>query len=134
MAVVPRAIAEFSRLTDCEIATNRFDKKVGILPRPLRHAGYRCYEHAHVGRLVFVRRARELGFTLEEVRALLRLGRDGVAACNEVCALAASHHQGVRTRIADLGATKRMLAEAARRCDAGPDATRPLIEALSTDL
>ncbi|MDE8344542.1 MAG: MerR family transcriptional regulator, partial [Acidocella sp.] len=51
------AIGEFSRRTGCAIETIRFYENVAILPKPLRRGGYRCYEHADVGRLVFVRRA-----------------------------------------------------------------------------
>ena len=134
MVVDMMAIGEFSRRTGCAIETIRFYEKAGILPKPLRRGGYRCYEQADVGRLVFVRRARELGFTLDEVRALLRLAGDGVAACSEVRELAAAHLEDVRTRIADLGAMEHVLADAVRRCDAGADAACPLIETLSAAL
>ena len=134
MAADTMAIGEFSRRTGCAIETIRFHEKVGILPKPLRRGGYRCYERADVGHLVFVRRARELGFTLDEVRALLRLGSNGVEACREVRELAASHLEDVRTWIADLHAMERVLAEAVRRCNAGAGAACPLIETLSAAL
>ena len=56
------------------IETVRYYERVGLLPTPRRTAGgHRLYGPEHVMRLTFVRRARELGFTLEEIRALLRL-------------------------------------------------------------
>ena len=65
-------------------------------------------------------RARELGFTLDEVRALLALsGDNGKDVCAEVRQLAASHLADVRTKIADLRAMERVLAHAVRRCNAG---------------
>lgn len=133
MAADIMAIGEFSRRTGCAIETIRFYEKAGILPQPQRRGGYRCYGQADIGRLVFVRRARELGFTLDEVRALLRLASDGVGACAEVRTLAAAHLADVRARVADLGAMERVLAEAVRRCDAGSETACPLIEALSAD-
>ncbi|MHB1302622.1 MAG: MerR family transcriptional regulator [Acidiphilium sp.] len=125
------AIGEFSRRTGCAIETIRFYEKIGILPKPRRRGRYRFYEAVDIGRLVFVRRARELGFTLDEVRALLRLAGLGADACGEVRELAASHLNDVRARIADLRAMERVLADAVRRCDIGADAACPLIETLS---
>jgi MerR family mercuric resistance operon transcriptional regulator len=84
-----------------------------------------------VGRLAFVRRARELGFTLDEVRALLDLPVEGQGACAEVRGLAAAHLADVRAKIADLKAMELALAEAVRQCDAGEAPGCPLIEALS---
>jgi MerR family mercuric resistance operon transcriptional regulator len=78
-----------------------------------------------------VRRARELGFTLDEVRALLALAAGGEGACAEARELAAAHLVGVRARIADLRAMEGVLAEAVRRCDAGEAPGCPLIGTLS---
>ena len=105
-----------------------------VTAAPSEAGAQRCYEQADVGRLIFVRRARELGFTLDEVRALLRLGSNGVQACGEVRELAASHLEDVRTWITDLSAMERVLAEAVRRCNAGAGAACPLIETLSAAL
>jgi MerR family mercuric resistance operon transcriptional regulator len=66
-----------------------------------------------------VRRARELGFTLDEVRALLGLAASGGEACAEVRTLAAAHLTDVRARIADLRSIARILAQAVRQCNAG---------------
>ena len=70
-------------------------------------------------------------FAGPDPRALLRLAALGADACGEVRELAATHFQDVRKRIADLRAMERALADAIRRCDAGADATCPLIETLS---
>jgi MerR family mercuric resistance operon transcriptional regulator len=79
-----------------------------------------------------VRRARELGFTLDEVRALLGLAASGGEACAAVRTLEAAHLTDVRARIADLRSMERILAQAVRQCDAGQQATCPLIDVLST--
>jgi MerR family mercuric resistance operon transcriptional regulator len=67
-------IGELSRRTGCNIETIRYYERVGLLPRAVRsEARYRLYDGDDVRRMTFVRRARELGFSLDEVRALLGL-------------------------------------------------------------
>jgi len=126
-------IGELSRRTGCSIETIRYYERIGMLPRPLRNASrYRLYGGGDVERLTFVRRARGLGFALEEVRALLALSvGQGKDTCVEVRQLAVGHLTDVRAKIADLRGMERMLSDAVRRCDAGEPAGCPLIEALS---
>jgi MerR family mercuric resistance operon transcriptional regulator len=126
-------IGELSGRTGCNIETIRYYERIGLLPRPPRSASrYRLYEGADVNRLTFVRRARELGFTLDEVRALLALSSDrGEEACSEVRRLAHTHLADIRARIADLRSMERVLSEAVRGCDAGERPGCPLIAALS---
>ncbi len=126
-------IGDLSRRTGCNVETIRYYERVGLLPRPPRSAArYRLYDNGDVRRLSFVRRARELGFSLEEVRALLALAvNDGEDTCAEVRRLAGGHLAEVRAKIADLRALERALSEAVRRCDAGELPGCPLIEALS---
>jgi MerR family mercuric resistance operon transcriptional regulator len=126
-------IGELSRRTGCNIETIRYYERIALLPTPVRSAGrYRVYATADVRRLAFVRRARELGFTLDAVRALLALSEnDGQSACAEVRDLAAGHLAEVRAKIADLRAMERVLADAVRRCASGELPGCPVIEALS---
>ncbi len=123
-------IGELSRRTRCNIETIRYYERIGLMPAPPRRGRYRSYGAEDVGRLGFVRRARELGFTLDEVRALLRLASGGEASCAEVRTLAASHLTDVRARIADLRRMERVLADSVRACDAGQDPGCPLIQSL----
>ena len=124
-------IGEFSRRTRCAIETIRFYEKAGVLPQARRKGRYRHYDKADVARLTFVRRARELGFTLEEVRALLKLSAKTEDACAEVRVMAADHLASVRARLADLRSMERVLARAVQSCDAGEQTTCPLIDALA---
>ena len=126
-------IGELSRRTGCNIETIRYYERIGLMPAPPRRGRYRSYGADDVGRLGFVRRARELGFTLDQVRALLGLAAGGQAACAEVRTLAASHLQDVRARIADLRRMERALAESVRACDAGHAPGCPLIQTLYAD-
>src|SRR3546814_4349079 len=86
-------IGEPSRRTSCNIETIRYYERIGLLPVPPRRGRYRSYGREDVARLGFVRRARELGFTLDEVRALLGLAAGGQASCTEVRELAASRSE-----------------------------------------
>ena len=104
-----------------------------MMPRPPRTAsGRRVYGEPETQTLSFIRRARELGFTLDEIRELLALSAEqGQQVCAEVRQLAAHHLGDVRAKIADLRAMERVLADAVRRCDEGDSAQCPLIDALS---
>ena len=126
------AIGELSRRTGCNIETARYYERIGLLPKPSRRGTYRRYDAQDVSRLSFVRRARELGFTLDEIRALLALAAGGQDACAEVREIAATHLADVRTRIADLQAMERALAQAVRGCDEGEMTGCPVINALSS--
>jgi MerR family transcriptional regulator, mercuric resistance operon regulatory protein len=125
-------IGELSRRTGGNIETIRYYERIGLLPTPDRAGRYRRYGSADTRRLIFIRRARELGFTLDEVRALLRLSEaDGGTACADVRELAARHLTEVKAKLAALRVMERTLTEAVRRCDAGEVPGCPLIDALS---
>ena len=126
-------IGELARRTGCGVETIRYYERVGVLPRPPRSAGrYRLYDTGDVRRLAFVRRARELGFTLDEVRALLVLSAANTEnTCSEVREVTARHLADVRAKIADLRAMERVLSEAVRRCNAGEVPGCPLIDTLT---
>jgi MerR family transcriptional regulator, mercuric resistance operon regulatory protein len=128
------SIGELSRRTGVNIETIRYYERISMMSHPPRTAsGRRLYGQMESRTLTFIRRARELGFTLDEIRALLALSvAHGREACAEVRELAASHLEDVRSKIADLRAMQRVLADAVRRCDAGESAGCPLIDTLST--
>jgi MerR family mercuric resistance operon transcriptional regulator len=128
------SIGKLSRRTRVNIETIRYYERIGMMPRPPRSAnGRRIYSEVETQMLSFIRRARELGFSLDEIRSLLAISadhRDGM--CAEVRHLAANHLGDVRSKIADLRAMERVLADAVRRCGEGESATCPLIDALSS--
>lgn len=126
-------IGELSKRTGCNIETIRYYERIALLRAPARSAGrYRVYDTGDVRRLAFIRRARGLGFTLDEVRALLALSaNDAQGTCADVRELAESHLAEVRGKIADLHAMERVLADAVRRCMVGEAPGCPIIDALS---
>lgn len=110
----------------------RFYESEGLLPAPARTEGRRrIYSLAHLKRLAFIRRARELGFSLDEVRALLRLADASPESCATARNMAAGHLTDVRKKIADLRTLERVLAQTVLRCDTGTEAHCPLIDALN---
>ena len=127
------SIGELSRRTGVNIETIRYYERINMMPHPPRStSGRRAYGEVETRTLAFIRRARELGFSLDEIRALLALSADhGGEMCAEVRHLAANHLGDVRAKIADLRAMERILADAVRRCDEGESARCPLIDALS---
>jgi MerR family mercuric resistance operon transcriptional regulator len=125
------AIGELSKHTGVNIETIRFYERVGILPKPPRSAGgHRIYGQDLLMRLGFVRRSRELGFSLDEVRGLLRLVDGGHYTCAEVKAITLDHLADVRRKIADLRRLERTLATVAGKCRGGKVPDCPVIEAL----
>ncbi|MFY7835952.1 MAG: MerR family transcriptional regulator [Novosphingobium sp.] len=129
-------IGDLSQRTGGNIETIRYYERIGLLPAPARRGRYRSYGLEDVSRLRFVRRARNLGFTLDEVRALLELAAGGRKSCGDARSLAAAHLADVKTKIADLRRMERVLVEAVRACDADVNADNqgcPLIDSLSAD-
>ena len=126
------AIGELSGRTGVNIETVRYYEKIGLVPSPARtEGGHRAYEDAHVARLTFVRRARELGFTLDEVRSLLKLV-DGEHSrrCADVRAVTVEHLDDVRQKIRDLKRLERTLSGIVARCEGGTLPECPIVEAL----
>jgi MerR family transcriptional regulator, mercuric resistance operon regulatory protein len=123
--------AELARRAGCNLETVRYYEKAGLLPEPPRtQSGYRSYDATHERRLRFVLRARELGFSLDEVRALLRLVDERDRPCAGARDLAAAHLEDVRSKIADLKRMERVLKEMVAQCADGTMPDCPLIEAL----
>ncbi len=112
------------------VETVRYYQRRGLLDEPKRPAGgVRRYGAETVARLGFIRRAQEVGFTLDEVKTLLKLGE--TPNCRGARTLAATKLQVVQVRLRDLERVRRALAELVERCDAGSERRCPIIESLS---
>ncbi len=123
---------ELARSTRCNIETIRYYEKAGLLPDPPRTAaGYRIYAAAHIARLRFIQRARELGFTLDDIRGLLGL-EDGTAPnCAEVKARTDRHLSDVRAKIEDLRRIEGALAKTAAQCTGADVPACPVLDTLA---
>jgi MerR family mercuric resistance operon transcriptional regulator len=122
---------ELAQRSGCNIETVRFYEKQGLLPAPPRTAGgHRNYDREHLKRLTFIRRSRELGFTLDQVRGLLGLVDGAEWTCAEVKAMTVEHSADVRRKIADLEKLAQILENMAAQCDGDAVPECPIIDAL----
>ena len=113
------------------IETIRYYERVKLLSPPPRTAsGRRVYDQADLRILVFVRRSRELGFSLDEIRALLRLGGPEKASCREVREIATHHLEDIRAKLHDLKKLERLLATTVSRCSGKTAPDCPVLDIL----
>lgn len=125
-------IGGLSERTGVNIETIRYYERIGLLPPPRRSEGrHRLYDDSLTQRLQFVRRSRELGFSIEEIRALLRLVDQGGLACAEAKDITVSHLAEIRGKIADLKKLERVLAPIAEACEANQLPACPILQALA---
>ncbi len=124
-------IGVLSEQTGVNIETIRYYEREGLLPHPPRTAGgHRSFSEDHLKRLTFIRRSRELGFSLAEIRVLLALVDGGSYTCGEIKALTLEHAESVRSKISDLRRIKRILLDISSRCEGGAVPECPIIDAL----
>ena len=128
----PLMIGDLAGATDTKVETVRYYERIGLLTAPPRTRGnYRAYTPAHLDRLSFIRRARDLGFSLPQVRALLSLADQRRRSCEAVDAIAREHLAEVDRKIADLSALRRELDSIISQCGHGTVAECRIIETLS---
>lgn len=125
-------IGILSERSGVNIETIRYYERVALLPKPQRSAaGYRLYRTTDSDRLCFVRRARDLGFSLDEVRRLLDLADQKSRSCRRVHDIAVEHLAEVRAKIDDLRRMERVLATLVKACTQGTMPACPLLETLA---
>jgi MerR family transcriptional regulator, mercuric resistance operon regulatory protein len=125
------SIGELSRLTGVNIETIRYYERIELRPAaPRTGGGRRVYGPEERRLLTFIRRARDLGFALTEIRTLLSLGAPGDASCAEVKEVASAHLESVRAKLADLQRLEYMLADAVSRCTGDTAPACPVLEIL----
>ncbi len=124
-------IGALSTRTGVNIETIRYYEREGLLPHPPRTAGgHRSYSEDHLKRLTFIRRSRELGFSIADIRGLLALVDGRSYTCGEVKALTLEHAESVRRKIFDLQRMEKMLVEIASGCEGGTVPDCPIIDTL----
>jgi len=124
-------IGQLSQQTSCKIETIRYYERIGLLPTPARSdGGYRLYDEIHLRRLSFIRRSRELGFTIEEIRGLLDLVDGGNYTCNDVKTITMGHVESIRQKIADLKKLEKTLSLIASQCTGSTKPECPIVDAL----
>lgn len=128
-------IGELARATGTKVETVRYYETIGLLgDTPRSAANYRVYDRAQLDRLSFIRRARALGFSIDEVRQLLDMADDGERSCAQVDRLARAHLDSIDRKIADLKALRHELGALLRACPSGVIDDCHIIEALGSSV
>jgi len=128
------SIGALSQQTGVHIETIRYYERIKMLATPPRTAGgRRVYGERHRRTLGFIRRARDLGFSLDEIRALLDLDGSGRASCAEVREIASRHLAKVRAKLADLARLEAVLSETVGQCAANISPVCPVLGILDTE-
>lgn len=124
-------IGALSKQTGCHIETIRYYERIGLLaPTTRSEGGHRLYGDGQRRRLGFIRRTRELGFTLDQIRTLLKLVDGGRYTCAQVKRITVHHLDEVRRKVADLRTIGRVLEQMAATCAGGTVPKCPVIDAL----
>ena len=128
-------IGELGRATGTKVETIRYYERTGLLSAPPRTGGnYRAYDQQHLGRLSFIRRARDLGFSIEQVKALLALADQRDQSCEAVDVIAREHLAEVERKLADLTALHQGLTMLLAQCQHETVSECRIIEALGPTL
>lgn len=127
-------IGKLSKRTGCNIETIRYYERIGVLLKPQRsEGGTRLYSEEQIKRLVFVCRSRELGFSLEEIRTLLKLVDGKKTTCQEIKTVTEQHLQDIERKIADLEKLQKTLENISSQCSGGFVPDCPIIDTLFTE-
>ena len=128
------SIGHVSGATGTKVETIRYYERIGLLPKPDRTNGnYRSYASEHVHRLAFIRRARELGFSIEDVRELLDLAGHRESPCAGIDQIAARQLATIEGKITTLKQLRRELRDTLAACAGGRIADCRVVQALSAD-
>lgn len=132
MSAKPLTISRVASTAGIGVETIRYYQRIGLIDEPAKPAnGYRVYDESVLARLKFIQRAKELGFTLAEIRELLSLDS---TACEQTRELAQRKQAIIQQKITDLQAMAAVLDELLKACHANPDHSGcPIIEILSSD-
>jgi len=125
-------IGHLAKATDTKVETIRYYERIGLLAAPGRTQGnYRVYGGDALSRLSFIRRARDLGFSLDQIRNLLDLAGRAQGDCASVDVLATEHLAEIDRKLADLTALRRELAALVSSCRGGAIGACRILDALA---
>jgi MerR family mercuric resistance operon transcriptional regulator len=126
-------IGELARAAGVNVETIRYYERIKLLPQPVRAPRrHRIYGQEHLRRLVFIRRARELQFSIVQVHELLAFAGPGQLPCCDVKLIAAKQLTHIRAKISDLCKLELMLATAVEKCSGQQRAECPVLDLLDS--
>lgn len=125
------SIGDVSTTTGVNIETVRYYERIELLPKPDRTSGgNRQYNHDQLKRLAFIKRCRELGFSIEEIRSLLAMTDSKTQTCAEVNKLTTTHLSKVKDKILDLQRMQNLLETMVAQCSCGDVPECPIVDTL----
>ncbi len=133
MQISTFSIGQLARQANCKTETVHYYEKSGLMPEPPRsEGGHRIYALEHAKRLKFIRRCRELGFSLDQIRTLLSFIDEPNHSCGEVKGVAIAQSREVQGKIDDLIRLKQALDTMVNQCKGTnyPIDKCPIIDAL----
>lgn len=126
-------IGQLAKAVDCHIETVRYYEKIGLLSPPMRRAnGYRDYTNEHLQHLRLIRRARSLGFSQDEVRALVELANSKENSCEQVHDMTLKQLDALNAKLKEMQRMKKALRSLASACEAGKHDSCPVLEELTS--
>ena len=124
-------IGELARLGECRVDTIRYYERIGLMPKPERSEGkQRRYSERQARQLLFIRRLRDLGFSVEEASGFLAMHRQNSYGCSDFKRIADERLARIRQQISDLRRLERRLREIGAHCAEGANTNCGVIEAL----
>lgn len=127
------SIGELAKQTGCHIETIRYYEKIALLDEAERTSGnQRRYNQSHYNRLLFILHARELGFSIESIRQLIKLSKHPEQPCGEADHIALNQLQAVRQRISRLKLLEKELVRMTKNCENHTIHDCRVIETLAT--
>lgn len=125
------SIGTLAKRTGTKVQTIRYYEQIGVMPEPGRTGGgQRRYGDAELDRLSFIRHARQLGFSLDDIRELLDLSDNPSRPCDEADAIARRQLRQVEQRVARLEALRTELQRMVHECSGGRSADCRVLEVL----
>jgi DNA-binding transcriptional MerR regulator len=111
-------IGDLAARTGTSAPTIRYYEQIGLLRRAARQGGgHRVYTRDDIERLTFIRRCREFGFSIDQVRTLVSIVQDPDSSCMDAREMAADHLEAVRAKLRELKALERSLVAFVKSCD-----------------
>ncbi len=128
-------VGQLAKKAGVNVETVRYYERIGLMPEPQRReSGYRMYSQDDLTRLAFIRHAKELGFTLNEIRELLELRVDAKSNCEEVRAQAEAKIRNIEQKIAHLQRIREVLGKLVSACWQREDTGEcPILEAIERE-
>lgn len=131
------SIGQLAKESGCKVETVHYYEKIGLMPEPPRtEGGHRIYILSHVKRLNFIRRSRELGFKIEQIKGLLKFIDEPDHYCGEVKAVAMEQISVVQNKINDLQRLQSALNDMITQCKGSENSIDncPIVDALFTPI